>query len=168
MGLQDSIRKLVDAADKGPYFLGESPSLVDVEIAPWIIRFTRVLKPYRGWDLSGGSRWAAWVNAIENDEHVMATTSDDKLYLDSYQRYARESEFGGEGAVQSSRILTCFFFRESTKHVPTRKRYQCRKTASLTNVFGIDIGMWKVCYLCKSYVIHQSPGHVSQNRVYLV
>jgi glutathione S-transferase len=30
------------------------------------------------------------VSAIENDEHVLATTSSEDLYLDSYERYAGE------------------------------------------------------------------------------
>ena len=80
----------MDAIGEGPYFLGKSLSLVDVEIAPWIIRLRRVLKPYRGWpDPTPGSKWAAWVDAIENDDAVKATTSDDQLYLDSYERYAQ-------------------------------------------------------------------------------
>jgi len=54
-----------------------------------MLRLSRVLKPYRGWpDPERGSRWAAWVDAIERNEHVKATTSGDDLYLDSYERYA--------------------------------------------------------------------------------
>ncbi|PNS21501.1 hypothetical protein CAC42_1280 [Sphaceloma murrayae] len=87
------IGKLVDAADEdGPFFLGSSMSFVDVQFAPWIVRMRRVLKPYRGWsDPEPGSRWAKWVDAIENHEAVKATTSDDQLYLDSYERYAGKS-----------------------------------------------------------------------------
>lgn len=66
-------------------------SFVDVQIAPWVIRLNRVLKPYRGWPVpEPDSRWARWVEAIEMDEHVQATTSTDELYLDSYERYAGE------------------------------------------------------------------------------
>lgn len=63
---------------------------MDVQIAPWVIRLRRVLKPYRGWPEPEaiGKRWAAWVQAIEENEHVKATTSTDELYLDSYARYA--------------------------------------------------------------------------------
>ena len=51
----------------------------------------RVLQPYRGWPAPDkGSRWEAWVDAIESNEHVKATTSEDKLYMDSYERYAGE------------------------------------------------------------------------------
>ena len=67
-------------------------SFVDVQIAPWVIRLRKVLGPYRGWpEPEAGSRWAKWVDAIEGHEAVKATTSDDQLYLDSYERYAGES-----------------------------------------------------------------------------
>ncbi|GFF23101.1 glutathione S-transferase U9 [Aspergillus lentulus] len=89
--LQDGLKTLITAASlEGPFFLGPTISFVDVQIAPWILRLSRVLKPYRGWpDPEPGSRWAAWVNAIEANEHVKATTSSDELYLDSYERYAQ-------------------------------------------------------------------------------
>ena len=64
-------------------------SYVDIQFAPWMIRLTRVLKHYRGWsDPEPGSRWAQWMDAVENNEHVKATTSTDDLYIDSYERYA--------------------------------------------------------------------------------
>ncbi|GAB7338801.1 hypothetical protein MBLNU457_5501t2 [Dothideomycetes sp. NU457] len=88
--LQTQIGKLVDAADgTGPFFLGKDLGFVDVQIAPWVVRLKRVLGPYRGWpEPEEGSRWKKWVDAIEADEAVKATTSDDQLYLDSYERYA--------------------------------------------------------------------------------
>ncbi|KAF2842471.1 hypothetical protein M501DRAFT_1022452 [Patellaria atrata CBS 101060] len=88
--LKTEISKLLDAAvGGGPFFLGSDVSFVDVQIAPWIIRLNRVLKPYRGWpDPEPDTRWAKWVEAIEKNEHVQATTSTDDLYLDSYERYA--------------------------------------------------------------------------------
>lgn len=86
------INKLVEAADKeGPFFLGSQLGFVDVQFAPWIVRLNRVLKPYRGWpDPEPGSRFGKWVQAIEENEFVRATTSTDELYLDSYERYAGE------------------------------------------------------------------------------
>ncbi|KAL4908278.1 hypothetical protein BDW74DRAFT_174965 [Aspergillus multicolor] len=88
--LRDSFNTMVGAADKeGPFFLGREISFVDVQVAPWVVRLNRVLKPYRGWpDPEAGTRWGAWVNAIEANEHVKATTSSHDLYLDSYERYA--------------------------------------------------------------------------------
>jgi len=88
--LKEDINKLVNASHvHGPYFLGPSISFVDIQFAPWMLRLSRVLKAYRGWpDPERGSRWAAWVDAVERNEHVKATTSADDLYLDSYERYA--------------------------------------------------------------------------------
>ncbi|KAJ5823345.1 Glutathione S-transferase/chloride channel C-terminal [Penicillium robsamsonii] len=89
--LRDAMEKLLEVAHpKGPFFMGPQMSLVDVQAAPWIIRLRRVLKPYRGWpDAEEGSRLASWVDAIETDQHVQATTSTDELYHDSYERYAQ-------------------------------------------------------------------------------
>lgn len=88
--LKTEISRLVDVADPaGPFFLGPELSYVDVVFAPWMIRLGRVLKPYRAWpDPEPGSRWASWMDAIEDCEAVKATTSTDELYLDSYERYA--------------------------------------------------------------------------------
>ncbi|KAH8808372.1 hypothetical protein F5884DRAFT_791986 [Xylogone sp. PMI_703] len=89
--LQDEIAKIVQACDdQGPFFLGPDLSYVDIQIAPWMIRFSKVLKHYRGWpDPSPGTRWALWMEAVENNEHVKNTTSLDDLYIDSYERYAQ-------------------------------------------------------------------------------
>lgn len=88
--LADHIATLVDAADAdGPFFLGEHMTFVDVQMAPWVIRLAKVLTPYRAWpEPEPGSRWEKWVRAIEGEASVQATTSDDGLYLDSYERYA--------------------------------------------------------------------------------
>lgn len=88
---KNEITKLVEAADpRGPFFLGEEMGFVDVQIAPWVVRLRRVLAPYRGWPEmpDEGTRWRKWVDAIENNGAVKATTSTDELYLDSYERYA--------------------------------------------------------------------------------
>ena len=88
--LREEIGKLVDAADpEGPFFLGQELGFVDVQVAPWVVRLRKVLGPYRGWpEPEEGTRWAKWVEAIEKDPAVRATTSGDELYLDSYERYA--------------------------------------------------------------------------------
>jgi glutathione S-transferase len=103
------ITKLVDAADPiGPFFLGPQMTFVDVQIAPWVLRLRRVLKPYRGWpEPEPGSRWAKWVEAIEGNEAIRATTSTDELYLDSYERYAenRPNTSQVANAVNSGRGL---------------------------------------------------------------
>lgn len=90
---QEQILKLVEAAHpEGPFFLGKDISFVDVQLAPWVIRLKRVLTPYRAWQPpEPGTRWARWVDAIEANEAVQATTSGDELYYDSYERYAGKS-----------------------------------------------------------------------------
>ena len=89
--MQDAISKIVEVSDaEGPFFLGPYMSFVDIHFAPWMIRLPRVMKHYRGWqDPAPGSRWGRWMDAIENNEHVKATTSTDDLYIDSYERYAQ-------------------------------------------------------------------------------
>lgn len=88
--LKTQISKAVDAADAdGPFFLGKDMTFVDVQLAPWIVRLSKVLGPYRGWPQpEPGSRWERWFNAVMEADPVKKTTSDDKLYLDSYERYA--------------------------------------------------------------------------------
>lgn len=107
--LRNEIAKLVDAADStGPFFLGPQISFVDVQLAPWMVRLKRVLGPYRGWpEPEPGSRWARWIEAIEADRGVVATTSDDALYLDSYERYAENRPNTSQlaNAVNSGRGL---------------------------------------------------------------
>ncbi|CAD0096965.1 unnamed protein product [Aureobasidium vineae] len=106
---KEQISKLVDAADdSGPFFLGEKPTFVDVQMAPWVIRLRTVLQPYRGWPKpEGGSRWARWVEAIEQNHAVRATTSTDELYHSSYERYAenRPNTSQVQQAVNSGRGL---------------------------------------------------------------
>jgi len=54
-----------------------------------MVRMSRVLKPYRSWpDAEPRSRWAKWLDAVEGNEAVKATMSEDVLYLESYERYA--------------------------------------------------------------------------------
>jgi hypothetical protein len=84
--LQTGITSLVNASHvTGPFFLGALPSFVDVAFAPWIIRLSRVLRHFRAWpDPEVGSRWEAWVSAIEGDERVKRTVSDEAGYRGIY------------------------------------------------------------------------------------
>lgn len=88
--LKTNVQTLVDAAHpEGPFFLGPDISAVDVHFAPYILRFRRVLSPYRGWPApEEGSRWKKWCDAIELNESVKATVSGDEVYIESYERYA--------------------------------------------------------------------------------
>ncbi|KAF3193568.1 Glutathione S-transferase [Orbilia oligospora] len=87
---EKQVNTLLEAADpKGPFFAGTKLSFVDVMVAPWILRCPRVLQPYRGWQPpSEDSRFGRYISALESERSVKATTSDEELYLDSYERYA--------------------------------------------------------------------------------
>ena len=85
--LTSAITALVNASHAtGPFFLGPTISYVDVMFAPWILRLSRVLTRYRGYEFSTAldARWQAWVNAVESDERVRATTSEPASYADVY------------------------------------------------------------------------------------
>ena len=137
--LRDAFNQLIAAAHaQGPYFLGPQISFVDVQVAPWAIRLRRVLKPYRGWpDAQEGTRWASWLDAIESNEHVRATTSTDELYLDSYERYARkwlvliDNLFLGVCCSADKRIFTV---RKPAKYLPACKRNKFRAWSSIMRV----------------------------------
>lgn len=87
---EKQVNILLDAADsEGPFFTGTKVSFVDVMVAPWVLRCSRVLQPYRGWQQPPeGSRLWRFISALENEESIVATISGDELYLDSYERYA--------------------------------------------------------------------------------
>ena len=84
--LNANITTLVNASHQtGPYFLGDTLSYVDICFAPWIVRMSRVLAVYRGFSSPEiGTRWQAWCDAIENDQVVRRTVSEDKSYHDVY------------------------------------------------------------------------------------
>ena len=72
--LYESLRKLAGSI-QGPYFFGESFSLVDVAIAPWIVR-DFVLEENRGYkrgDVS--SNWKKYAEIVEVRDSVVRTQS---------------------------------------------------------------------------------------------
>lgn len=85
--LQKNITHLVNASHAtGPFFLGNEIGFVDVVFAPWIIRLSRVLSYYRNFPRPNvGTRWRQWVDAIEADERVRRTVSDDNSYHGVYR-----------------------------------------------------------------------------------
>jgi glutathione S-transferase len=89
--LQSAITDLVNASHiTGPFFLGPTISFVDVVFAPWIIRLSRVLKFYRQWpDPEVGTRWERWVQAVERDDRVRGTVSDEVAYHRVYERASK-------------------------------------------------------------------------------
>lgn len=75
--LEDSVKALKTFADKvkGPYFLGEDLSLVDVAMAPWIVRES-IITEHRGYtrDLVG-EKWKAYAELLEKRDSVVNTLS---------------------------------------------------------------------------------------------
>jgi len=87
--------------ESGPFFLGSEPSLIDFVVAPFAVRLW-VFDHYKGGlgipeEGQGGTyenvwaRWRKWLNAIQQRESVVATTSDQERYLSIYQRYADDT-----------------------------------------------------------------------------
>ena len=87
--LRASLDKLVMAADpEGPFFSGPELSLVDYHAAPFLLRFSRVLKPLKGWpDAEEGSRLYTWLDALESHPAAKATLSSDEGYADGCDQY---------------------------------------------------------------------------------
>ena len=99
--LQTAITKLVNASHAiGPFFLGQDISYVDVAFAPWIIRLSRVLSYYRNFPRPEvGTRWQSWVDAIEGDERVRRTVSEERSYHGVYRGVGED----GVGVVSVAR-----------------------------------------------------------------
>ncbi|KAK4197468.1 putative glutathione S-transferase [Triangularia verruculosa] len=82
--LQRDIAELVQAAEDGPYFLGDHFSLVDIQLAPFAIRLPYLLRQVPGWvPPPPESRWRKWLDALEQNEFVKNTTSKPELYEQS-------------------------------------------------------------------------------------
>ncbi|KAL6858587.1 hypothetical protein J3F83DRAFT_750244 [Trichoderma novae-zelandiae] len=86
--LQSHLTALVLAADEqGPYFLGPSLSLVDIHFAPFALRLSRILHhrypSFLPADAAPGTHWLRWLDALERDPHIKATTSTAEFYLDT-------------------------------------------------------------------------------------
>lgn len=72
--LYKALRTLCDKV-KGPYFLGEEFSLVDIALAPWVIR-DYILNENRGYVRDAvGSGWAEYAQKLETRESVLKTQS---------------------------------------------------------------------------------------------
>ena len=103
---QDEARKdlyeaLRQIAEKrlGPHFLGEQFSLVDVAIAPWVMR-DYVLVEHRGYKRSEVSEaWVEWAGILEKRDSVLRTMSVRVNNLHSETSLANESECVGEAIL---------------------------------------------------------------------
>ena len=60
---------------KGPYFLGEQFSLVDITFAPWIVR-DYIITENRGFTREGVSpEWKKYADLVEKRDSILATQS---------------------------------------------------------------------------------------------
>ncbi|KAL7277816.1 hypothetical protein ACG7TL_008760 [Trametes sanguinea] len=89
---------------KGPYFLGEQFSLVDVALAPWVLR-DYILAENRGYSReAAGQKWKAYAEKLESRESVLRTQSDKEHYAEIYARYLRnEAQSQAAKAIRAGR-----------------------------------------------------------------
>ncbi|KAK4158198.1 hypothetical protein C8A00DRAFT_28909 [Chaetomidium leptoderma] len=82
--LQRQISDLVQAADeKGPYFLGDHMCLVDIHLAPFALRISRLIPLQSLPSPTPRPRWRQWQDALEQNLHIRSTMSPDVLYTRS-------------------------------------------------------------------------------------
>ncbi|KAI0753111.1 glutathione-S-transferase [Daedaleopsis nitida] len=89
---------------KGPYFLGEQFTLVDVALAPWVVR-DYILKENRGYEREAvGNGWSEYAGKLETRESVVKTQSDKAHYAEIYGRYLRnEAQSEAAKAIRAGR-----------------------------------------------------------------
>ncbi|TVY38673.1 Glutathione S-transferase omega [Lachnellula occidentalis] len=89
----EQIKQFTQEMDpEGPYFLGKDLSLVDLIFAPWAVRFW-VFDHFKGGiklpkEEAWVQRFEKWLEAVENRDSVVNSTSEREHYLPIYQRYA--------------------------------------------------------------------------------
>ncbi|KAI1404944.1 putative glutathione-S-transferase theta, GST [Hypoxylon fuscum] len=97
------MKEMLENGDEdGPWFLGQTFSLVDVMLAPWAKRLFLIdhYKPgglgipaagEGGDDEKVWARWRKWFDAIVDRPSVRDTWSDDDQYIVAYRRYAEDT-----------------------------------------------------------------------------
>ncbi|EMD33587.1 hypothetical protein CERSUDRAFT_159757 [Gelatoporia subvermispora B] len=74
---------------KGPWFLGEQFSLVDIFIVPWVLR-DHVIAQYRGYSRAAvGPGWEEYTERLVNRESVVKTQSLEEYNAEINHRYLR-------------------------------------------------------------------------------
>ncbi|GLB37361.1 putative glutathione-S-transferase [Lyophyllum shimeji] len=91
---------------KGPYFLGNEFSLVDVAIAPWIIR-DYVIRENRGYKREDvNEAWVKYAGVVSERDSVVITQSERKHLNDVYGRYLRnEAQSEAAKAMRAGRPM---------------------------------------------------------------
>jgi len=98
--------RTLTAQAKGPYFLGDEFSLVDIALAPWAAR-DYIHTEHRGYTRDAvGKEWAAWAAQLEARESVRKTASEKQYYAEIYGRYLRdEAQSEAAKAVRAGRAI---------------------------------------------------------------
>ncbi|KAI9062367.1 glutathione transferase omega class [Trametes sanguinea] len=91
---------------RGPYFLGEQFTLVDIALVPWVVR-DFVLAENRGYTReAAGQRWKEYAEKLEVRESVLRTQSDKKHYAACYGQYLRNEAQGAMAkAIRAGRPI---------------------------------------------------------------
>ncbi|CAF3748204.1 unnamed protein product [Adineta steineri] len=84
--LVETLKTYLDQV-KGPWFLGEQFSLVDITAAPWIFRMYILEEHRRFKDELVGGCWPEYKKLIKERPSVIKTSSDRQRYMEFYQRY---------------------------------------------------------------------------------
>ncbi|KAJ6497564.1 glutathione-S-transferase [Mycena sanguinolenta] len=103
--LYDALRKFA-AQIKGPYFLGDRFSLVDVAIVPWITRDYIVAENRKYSREEVSAEWKRYADHVEQRESVLKTKSERDKYAEIYGRYLRdEAQSEAAKAIRSGRVI---------------------------------------------------------------
>lgn len=87
----EGIEKL---GDDGPYWFGESVSLVDLTFYPWFERWA-VVEHYRNLSLpSECQRLQQWWEAMSERDSVKAIANSPQFYIKEYEKYANNTASG--------------------------------------------------------------------------
>lgn len=104
----DLYRGLRTFAEKvrGPYFLGDDFSLVDVALAPWVVR-DWVIAENRGYDRAAvGDVWKRYAEIVEQRDSIRKTSSERQHFTDIYGRYLRdEAQSEAAKAIREGRAI---------------------------------------------------------------
>ncbi|MEH2359567.1 glutathione S-transferase family protein [Nostoc sp.] len=75
-------------SEEGPYWFGESVSLVDFTFYPWFERLP-ALKHYRGFGIPEEfTRLRQWKKALKQRDSVVAIANSKEFYIERYARFA--------------------------------------------------------------------------------
>ena len=85
-----------EADSEGPFWAGEEMGMVDISLAPWLVRLW-LLDHFKEGGLGipqegkEWARWHQWAAAVEGRESVRNTLSAREKYIAAYERYAEDT-----------------------------------------------------------------------------